>query len=55
MTYSKFNKDVRLRQFGRLPDAILSFGTKRYIVKGIFLRLKFYFIYLSLSERRVKG
>jgi hypothetical protein len=54
MTYSKFNKDVRLRQFGRLPDAIISFCTKRYIVEGIFLRLKFYFVYMNLRERRIK-
>ncbi len=55
MTYSKFNKDVRLRKFGGLPDAILSFCAERYIVEGIFFRLKFYFIYLSLRKRRVKG
>lgn len=54
MTYSKFNKGVRLRKFGRLPDAILSFSTERYIIKGVFLGLKFDFTYLSLSKRRVK-
>lgn len=55
MTYSKFNKGGRLRKFGRLPDAILSLGTERYVVEGVFLRLKFYFIYLSFRESRVKG
>lgn len=56
MTYSKFNKeDVGLRQFGRLPDALMSFCTKRYIIEGIFLRLKFYFVYLSLRQRRAKA
>ena len=54
MTYSKFNKDVRLRQFGWLPDAIMSFCAERYIIEGIVLGVKFYFVYLGLIERRVK-